>query len=100
MNNLIRVAVDAMGGDNAPDAVVEGAVWALKESNDISVILVGQQELIEKALKGRQYDESRLSIANATEVITNDEHPAFAIKKKKDSSITVALRMVRECRGK
>ncbi len=96
MSDIIRVAVDAMGGDNAPGAVAEGAVQALKESSEIEVILVGRQEMIEEALKDQQYDKNRLSIVNATEVIATDEHPAFAIKKKKDSSITVALHLVRD----
>ena len=96
MNDRIIVAVDAMGGDNAPEATVEGTVMALSESDAIEVILVGQEDRIKKELEGKTYDQDRLHIVHASEIITNDEHPAFAIKKKKDSSITVALRLVRE----
>ena len=96
MSEYIRIAVDAMGGDNAPSSVVEGTLEALKENDRIAVYLVGKEEAVKSCLAGKSYDQDRLSVVNATEVIENDDHPALAIKKKKDSSMTVALRMVHD----
>ena len=92
---MIRIAVDAMGGDNAPSCNVQGALLALEENNEIEVVLVGQEEAILKELEGKTYDTSRLSIVNATEVIETGEEPALSIRRKKDSSIVVALKMVK-----
>ena len=96
MSELVRVAVDAMGGDHAPEAVVQGVVDALNASKEIEVLLVGDQTAIEKCLTGAQYDKARLQVIHASEVITNNEAPTIAIKKKKDSSIVVSQRLVRE----
>ena len=96
MSELVRVAVDAMGGDNAPEAVVQGVVDALNASKEIEVLLVGDQKTVEKCLAGAQYDKERLQVIHASEVITNNEAPTVAIKKKKDSSIVVSQRLVRE----
>lgn len=96
MNALVKVAVDAMGGDNAPDEIVKGTIEALNASDEIEVFLVGDEALVKPLLTKYQYDERRLTIVQASEVISNDESPAFAIKKKKDSSIVVGERLVRE----
>lgn len=96
MSELIRVAVDAMGGDNAPGEVIKGTVEALNASREIEVFLVGDQAAIEPILSKYDYDKERLTIVHASEVISNNEPPAIAIKKKKDSSIVVAQRMVKE----
>ena len=96
MSEVVRVAVDAMGGDHAPEAVVQGVVDALNASKEIEVLLVGDQTAIEKCLTGAQYDKTRLQVIHASEVITNNETPTIAIKKKKDSSIVVSQRLVRE----
>ncbi|MGN0203271.1 MAG: phosphate acyltransferase PlsX [Coprococcus sp.] len=96
MSELIRVAVDAMGGDNAPGEVIKGTVEALNASREIEVFLVGDQAAIEPILSKYEYDKARLTIVHASEVISNNEPPAIAIKKKKDSSIVVAQRMVKE----
>lgn len=66
MQELIRVAVDAMGGDNAPAEIVKGAVEALKASTDLKVILVGQEEAVQQELSKYQYDASRMEVVNAT----------------------------------
>ena len=99
MSELVRVAVDAMGGDNAPEAVVQGVVDALNASKEIEVLLVGDQKTVEKCLAGAQYDKERLQVIHASEVITNNEAPTVAIKKKKDSSLVVAIKSVKsgEC---
>ena len=92
----MKIIVDAMGGDHAPEAVVQGVVEALNASKEIEVLLVGDQTAIEKCLTGAQYDKTRLQVIHASEVITNNETPTIAIKKKKDSSIVVGLKLVKE----
>ena len=93
---MTRIAVDAMGGDHAPSAMVDGALWALSEKEDIHLILVGDETKIHEAMAGKKYDEDRLTIVHADEVITNEESPVLAIRRKKNSSIVKALTMVKE----
>ena len=95
MAELVKVVVDAMGGDLAPVEPVRAAVDAVKERDDIQVILTGQEEVIYSELKKYQdYPTDRIEVVNATEVIETAEPPVFAIRKKKDSSIVVGLKMV------
>ncbi len=96
MSERVRVAVDAMGGDNAPAEVIKGTVDALNESDAIEVLLVGDTAVTGPMLEAYQYDKSRLCLVHASEVITNDESPAMAIKKKKDSSIVVGQHLVKD----
>ena len=93
--SVVKVAVDAMGGDNAPSAVVKGAVEAVNKIDNLKVILVGKETPVNEELAKYQYDENRLRVVNATQVIGFNEHPAIAVKKKTDSSITVGMKMVR-----
>ena len=94
---MVKVVVDAMGGDLAPVEPVKAAVEAVKERKDILVILTGQEEVIHSELKKYQdYPTDRIQVVNATEVIETAEPPVFAIRKKKDSSIVVGLKMVKE----
>ncbi len=95
MQDLIRIAVDAMGGDNAPQEVVKGAVEAAKSREDIQVFLVGQEQPVQEELKKYSYDSSRVTVVNATEIIEMAEPPVQAIRTKKDSSIVVAMKMVK-----
>ena len=96
MAELVKVVVDAMGGDLAPVEPVRAAVDAVKERDDIQVILTGQEEVIYSELKKYQdYPTDRIEVVNATEVIETAEPPVFAIRKKKDSSIVVGLKMVK-----
>ena len=83
MSELVRVAVDAMGGDNAPEAVVQGVVDALNASKEIEVLLVGDQKTVEKCLAGAQYDKERLQVIHASEVITNNEHRRLPSRRRK-----------------
>lgn len=95
---MVRVAVDAMGGDNAPAEIVKGCVAALKKDGDIQVILVGKEELIRKELSscgGSALPEDRLKVVNATEVIETGDAPVASIRSKKDSSIVVGMKLVR-----
>ena len=93
---MVRVAVDAMGGDNAPAEVVKGCLEALKNSPETQVLAVGKEELIREALKGQTWDEERFTIVNATQVIGTGDAPVASIREKKDSSIVVGLKLVRE----
>lgn len=96
MSDKVKVVVDAMGGDNAPEAPVHGAVNALGESENIHLILVGRTEEIQKELAKYTYDESRVEIVPAQDVIGFDEPPVMAIRKKKDSSIVVGMNLVKK----
>ena len=93
---MIRIALDVMGGDNAPGANLEGALDALSRSEHISVLLVGDKELIEAWLRDKSYDKARLTIVDAKEVIETGEHPVAAVQKKKNSSMVVGLRMLHD----
>ncbi len=93
-----RIVIDAMGGDNAPEAIVKGAVSALKEA-DVLLTFVGRQQEIEGVLSGLDYDKSSVRIENADDVITNEESPVTAIRRKKDSSLVKALTMLKEGKG-
>ena len=95
MSELVKVAVDAMGGDNAPSEIVKGAVLAVQEDSRIKVFLVGPEDILKKELE--QYPDlgDRLVVVNASEVITNDEAPVMAVRRKKDSSIVVAMTLVK-----
>lgn len=93
---LTKIAVDAMGGDDAPGAMVAGAVWALKEHQGIKIILIGDQVQIQELLDKENYDKDRLEIVHAEEVISNEESPVLAIRRKKKSSLVIALNLVKE----
>lgn len=95
MSEKVRVAVDAMGGDNAPGEIVKGAADAVKERSDIKVTLVGRENAVEKELARYDYPKDRIEIRNAAETIAMAEPPVAAIRKKKDSSIVVGLNMVK-----
>ncbi len=94
--SMVNVAVDAMGGDNAPSEIVKGAIDAVNGKGNIKVFLVGRQEAVEDALAGLSYDKSRVEIVPATEVIETAEPPVMAIRKKKDSSIVVGQKLVKD----
>lgn len=92
----MKIAIDGMGGDNAPQAVVEGVIKALEEYNGIEYYITGPKEKIEEELKKYKYDESLVNIVDAKEVVSTNEHPVMALKKKKDSSIYKALKLVKD----
>lgn len=94
----MRIILDGMGGDNAPLAVVEGAVLASKEIED-EILLIGQEEILEDELEKYKYDENKIKIVNASEVITNDEAPVRAVRSKKDSTIVKGINMVKSGEG-
>ena len=92
---ITRVALDAMGGDNAPGELVKGAVDAVNGRSDIKVLLVGQQDVVEKELKQYSYPKEQIEVVHAEEVIETAEPPVNAIRKKKQSSIVVGMNMVK-----
>lgn len=96
MENRIKVAVDAMGGDYAPAEAVKGAVAAVLEKENVEVLLVGKQEALEKELESCTYPKERIRIVPASEVIETGEPPVAAIRGKKDSSIVVGMKLVRK----
>ncbi len=87
----ITIAVDAMGGDNAPNAIVEGCLTALKEMNDIRITLCGPEETIRPLLSGAGDLMNRINIINAPDVISMHEAPMMAVRKKVDSSMVRAM---------
>lgn len=93
---MIRIVIDAMGGDFAPAAQVGGAVEALRNDKELSLILVGDEEKIRGELAKGQYDASRVEIVHAPEVITNDNVPTKAVRTKKNSSTVVAFELLKE----
>ncbi len=95
MAEKVRIAVDAMGGDYAPGEIVKGAVEAVSERDRIEVVLVGIQEQVEKELAKYTYPKGRIQVVHAPEVIATEEPPVMAIRKKKNSSIVVAMNMVK-----
>ena len=97
----MRIVVDAMGGDFAPKVNVDGAIDALREFSDMEIVLVGPQELMEKTI-GEYVDQQaaasvkdRLIVVDAPEVITTEEHPVMALRRKKNSTFCVGMDMVR-----
>ncbi|MEE1100094.1 MAG: phosphate acyltransferase PlsX [Agathobacter sp.] len=95
MQTITRVAVDAMGGDNAPLEIVKGAIDAVNNRDDIKVFLIGQTALIEKELAKYNFSKERVEVIDAPEVIEMAEPPVMAIRKKKQSSIVVGMNMVK-----
>jgi len=93
---MVKVALDAMGGDNAPVAIVQGAIDAIKTSGDIKVYLVGKEALVREELAKYNYNAEQVEVVDATEVIEMAEPPVMAIRKKKDSSIVKALHLVKD----
>jgi len=93
---LCRVALDAMGGDNAPQSNIKGAVEAIGLSDKLDVTLVGREDVIKKELEKYEYDEKRLHVLHAEEVIETGDPPVLSIRRKKESSIVKALNLVKQ----
>ncbi|MCD8323750.1 MAG: phosphate acyltransferase PlsX [Clostridiales bacterium] len=95
MAELVRIAVDAMGGDNAPGEIVKGAVESVNSRGDIRLILTGREELLRAELGKYTYDAERIDVVHCEEVIETAEHPVMAIRSKKQSSMVVGMNMVK-----
>jgi glycerol-3-phosphate acyltransferase PlsX len=96
MAEYVKVALDAMGGDNAPAEIVKGAVEAANEDKRVKIFLVGREPLIKEELKKYTYSSEQIEVVHAEEVIEMAEPPVMAIRRKKDSSIVKALNMVKK----
>ncbi|KHD38037.1 phosphate acyltransferase [Clostridium acetobutylicum] len=90
------IAIDGMGGDNAPEAVVKGCVEAIKSNSSIHIIITGPSDKISAELKKYTFNEESIEIVDAKDVITNNEHPVMAVRRKKESSLYKALNLVKE----
>ena len=91
----MNIMIDGMGGDHAPEEIVKGAVQAAKEIPG-TVSIIGQEERINECLQALNWNGDNIEVVNATEVISNNESPAMAVRKKKDSSISKGMRMLKE----
>lgn len=91
----MKIAIDAMGGDNGVKATVKGAVDASKEFN-VNIVLVGKTDLIKEELKKYDYDNNKVNIMHAEDIITNEDKPVKAIRRKKQSSMVIGLNLLKE----
>ncbi len=96
MAEFVNVAVDAMGGDNAPAEIVKGAVEAVNADKRVKVFLVGRQDVVNEQLANYTYDKDQIEVIHAEEVIETAEPPVMAIRKKKDSSIVKCMNLIKE----
>ncbi len=96
MSEYTTIAVDAMGGDNAPYELVKGAIEAVNTSADIKIVLLGKEDVVKEELSKYEYDKARVEIIHTSEVIETAEPPVAAIRSKKDSSIVVGMKMLKE----
>lgn len=96
MAEMVNVAVDAMGGDNAPGEIVKGAVEAINADKRVKVFLVGREAAVREELKKYTYDAAQVEIVHTNEVIETGEPPVMAIRRKKDSSIVKSMYMVKD----
>ena len=95
----MKIVVDGMGGDRGTAEVLKGIRLALLEMPEIEIIVVGKEEIIKKELSNHKYDEKRLTVVNADEVIEMTDEPVSAVRKKKNSSMNVALELVKNGEG-
>lgn len=91
----MNIMIDGMGGDHAPEEIVKGAVQAAKEISG-TVSIIGREERINECLQALNWNGDNIEVVNATEVISNNESPAMTVRKKKDSSISKGMRMLKE----
>ncbi len=99
MTEITNIALDAMGGDNAPAEIVKGAVEAVEKEPSMKVFLIGVQGAIEKELIKYQYNKSQIEVVHASEIIETAEPPVNAIRRKKDSSMVVGMKMVKDAKA-
>lgn len=95
----MKIVVDGMGGDRGTSEVLKGVRLALEEMPEIEIVVVGKEEIIKKELSKHKYDEKRLTVVNADEVIEMTDEPVSAVKKKKNSSMNIALELVKNGEG-
>ncbi len=93
---MMKIAVDAFGGDTSPYSQIKGGIDFLNETKDVGLVFTGDKEILERALSKYKYDSSRVFIEHAPEVISNEEAPTTAIRAKKDSSMVKAFDLLKE----
>ncbi|CAM4463589.1 MAG: Phosphate acyltransferase [Legionellaceae bacterium] len=95
--DTITIALDAMGGDHGPSVVIPAALESLKKQPELKLILVGQRErLLEQLLKHHAVENERLQVCHASQIVDMDELPSLALRNKKDSSMRIAINLVKE----
>lgn len=92
----LKIALDAMGGDHSPEEIVKGAIAALDESEEIEIVLVGQEAVVRQEYEKHNTTGRVLEIVNADDIIAMDERPVTAVKEKRDSSIVVGIELLRQ----
>ena len=92
----MKIVIDGFGGDNSPNEIVKGAVLALQKYKDLEIIITGDKDKLANLFAEYKQDLSRVEIVHTTEIVINDESPTEAIRQKKDSSLVVALNILKE----
>ena len=92
----VNIAIDTNGGDNGAEVVVRGAVKGIEENDNVTVYLTGHKKELESLLSEYTYDKDRIKVVDATEEITCHDAPVEAVRTKKDSSLVVALNLVKD----
>ena len=90
----MKILIDGMGGDYAPEEIVKGAIRAASEISE-TVVIIGPEDVINEQLSANRWRGDNIEVVDATEVITNEEHPAMAVRKKKDSTIVKGMNMLK-----
>src|SRR3989344_3895319 len=93
---MIKIAVDGMGGDYAPQLVVEGAVQAANSFHDVEIVITGKEDAIKRELYRHKVPGGKISICHASEVVEMSDSPVQAVRKKKDSSLSVAIQLLKK----
>ena len=96
MADKVNIAVDAMGGDNAPAEIVKGCIEALEKAPGLKISLVGIEDKVRAELSKYTYDPDRIEVIHASEVIEMAEPPVMAVRNKKDSSLVKCMYLVKE----
>ena len=94
--SMINVALDAMGGDNAPVEIIKGAIEAVNERKDITIWLCGRMDDMQQELAKYKYDTAQIKLIDAPDVIETGEAPVMAVRRKKESSIVKGLHLVKD----
>ncbi len=92
----MKIVIDAMGGDNAPEEIVKGAAQAAEEQSDVEIFLVGIQDRINQELSGLQYPIQRVHVVHAPDVVTMHDSATTALRKKRNSSISVGVNLLKD----
>ena len=92
----MKILIDAFGGDNSPEQIIEGTISAVNEKDGFTAVLVGKEQVIKSEIEKYSFDKQRVEILNADEVITCEEEPTLAIRRKLNSSINVAFKELKE----